>query len=176
MKKIYAIQHVKNKNEALDFGPGFGILLPVLSEISGRIVGLDVDENQLTAAAKIIKDHSIRNVNLVCISTDMEFDDFDYESYDFIAADNVSEHINYHEQILQSFCRILRTYGLLIISLPSENAIYRMFESRNDGHILRGSKEIHSLLMTTSKDFIEVGSLDTAPIFLTRIFSKPVEA
>jgi hypothetical protein len=51
-----------------------------------------------------------------------------------------------------------------------------MFESKNDGHILRSGKEIHSLLVRISKDFTEVGSLDTAPIFLTRIFSKSVEA
>ena len=175
IKIISAVQHVKNKNDVLDFGPGFGILLPPLSEIYCRIVGLDVDENQVIAAAKIIKDHSIPNVNLVCRSPEVEFDEFDDESFDCIVADNVLEHINYHDKILQNFYRILRADGLLIISLPSENALYRLFESKNDGHVLRRSKEIHSLLRKIGKDFIEVGSLDTPPIFIARMFSKSSE-
>lgn len=173
---IYAVQHVKNKIDALDFGLGFGILLPEPSEIFGRIVGLDVDENKLTSEAKIIRYHSIHNVNLVCRSLDVEFDDFYDESFDSIVADNVLEHISYHYQILQNFYRIPRTDGLLIITLPSKNAIYRMFESKNDGHILRSIKDIHSLLVKIGKDFIEVGSFDAAPNFLTHNFSKPVEA
>lgn len=176
MKIIYAVQHVKNKNDTLYFGSGFGILLSVPSEIFGGIVGLDVEENQLTAAAEIIIDHSIRNVNSVCRSLDVEFDGFDDESLDCIVVDNVLEQISYHQQILQKFYRILRTDGLLIISLPSVNAIYRMFESKHDRHFLRSGKKIYSLLVRISEDFTEVGSLDTAPIFLTRIFSKPVEA
>lgn len=175
IKIISSVQRLTNKNDVLDFGPGFGMLLPALSKIFTRTVALDVDKNQLTSAAKIIKNFSIPNVKLVYRSLEVEFDDFDDESFDCIVVDNVLEHISYHDEILQNFHRILRMNGLLVISLPTENVLYRLLENKNDGHVLRSSKEIHSLLGRISKDFIGMGSLNTPPIYLIQLFSKSAE-
>lgn len=173
MKVISAtVQNSTKKGTCLDFGPGFGMSLPALSKIFDRTVGLDIDENQLIPAAKIIKDHSISNVDLVCRSPDKEFDDFITESFDCIIADNVLEHISDNYQILQNFYRILKVDGILIISLPTENIIYRLFESKGDGHVLRTKKQINSLLKNIESSFTEIGRLDTPPFFLLRIFQK----
>lgn len=111
----------------------------------------------------------------MCRSLDVELDEFEAESFDCIVADNVLEHIGYYDYIQQNFYRIPRADGLLIISLPGEKALNRLFESKNDGHFLRRSKEIHSFLRKISKDFTDVGSLDTLPFFIARIFSKSSE-
>lgn len=168
MKFITAVKNVRNKKDVLDFGPG-------LSRIFDRITGLDIDENQCLSAKKIIRDNSIPNVNVVCKSPDVEFEDFQDESFDCIIAHNVLEHIRYHEQILWNFYCILRQDGQLIVSLPSENIIYRTFESKNYGHFLRSSKEIQALLRDIGKYFKEVENLDIKPIFLTRIFLKAMK-
>lgn len=168
------VRYSTNKETCLDFGPGFGILLPALSKIFDRTVGLDIDKNQLIPAAKIMKDHSISNVDLVCRPPEIEFDDFISESFDCIVADNVLEHISDHYQIIRNFYRILKMGGILIISLPTENIIYRLFESEGDGHVLQTKKQINSLLEKIGSSFTEIGRLNTPPFFLLRIFQKSV--
>ena len=174
LKKVISstLQYSTCKETCLDFGPGFGILLPALSKIFNRTVGLDIDENQLAPAARIMKDHSISNVDLICRPSETEFELFGAGSFDCIVADNVLEHIRYHDNILENFKRILRVGGILIVSLPSENFIYRLFESKDDGHVLRTKKQINSLLKNIKRNFTEKGRLDTPPFYLLRIFQK----
>lgn len=177
MKIISAtVRYPTNKEKCIDFGPGFGILLPALSKIFDSTVGLDIDENQLISALKIVRDHSISNVELTFRTPDKEFDDFITESFDCIIVDNVLEHISDHDNVLQNFYRILRVGGILIISLPSANIIYRQFESKNDGHVLRIKKQINSLLRKIESGYTEIGRMDTPPFFLLRIFQKSVAA
>lgn len=57
---------IKNKNDDLNLGSKFVILLPALSELYCRIVNPDIEENQLTTAKEITQDHSNTYVSSVC--------------------------------------------------------------------------------------------------------------
>lgn len=172
---ISAVRDLKNKNYALYFGPGFGILLPASSEIIGRIVSLDVHEIHLTAASKIINDQMIFTVNLVHRTSNVEFNGLYDESFNCIIEYDDSEHKGYHDQILENFCRIFRADGFFIISLLKEKDLYELLEGKDDAHTPGKSKEIRFFLRNTCSDLIEIRDLDEPPIFLARIFSKLVE-
>lgn len=159
----------------MDFEAEFGILVPALLKIFDRIVGLNMDENQLIPAAEIVKNHSISIVDLVFRLPEIEFDDFITWSSNSIIADDVLEHIGDHNQILRNFYRIHNAGGILITSLSTENIICRPFESKGDGHILRTETQINSLLENIWSNFTEIGRLNVLLFFLLRIIHKCAE-
>ncbi len=160
----------ESKAHILDFGPGFGILLPALSRMYDKVTALDVDRSQMKASQSIVNSAGITNVSLVLKSPSDEFDAFGDHSFSAIVADNVLEHMEDPTSVLPHFIRILKNAGLIVLSLPSEGHIYRFFENPLDGHLLRTKASIDSLLSNFKSRLREIASLDSFPFFLTRVY------
>lgn len=171
-KVIKLANNSVEKEKALDFGPGFGILLGPLSKIYDKVVAVDIDSNQIGAAQLLVKKMDLHNVVLELQDQSDELLNFPENEFDCIIADNVLEHISDIDTILLRLFRILKKGGLFIVSLPSENWIYRMFESPNDGHVVRSAKGINSLFKKIENMGFKITSTSVYPIYKIGVFSK----
>lgn len=169
---LKAILLSKNRKLAMDFGPGFGILIPPLSKVFERVMAIDIDEGQLSACKKVIDASGIMNIELVLKKKEDEFDEMQSNYWDCIVADNVLEHDIGARDIIDNLSRILKIGGVLVVSLPSENWIYRLFESKNDGHVFRTKAEIEDLISHCRSSLEEISKFDVFPFWKTRVYAK----
>lgn len=172
MNVLKAVLLSKNRDTAMDFGPGFGILLPPLSEVFEKTVALEIDDLELSYCRHILNANAIFNVQLILKSEENEFDDFKGEYFDCIVADNVLEHNLHAKEIIGHLFDILKKGGVLVISLPTENLIYRLFESKKDGHVFRSNREINDLIAYARSMLSEIATFDVLPFWYTRAYLK----
>jgi len=116
LKVAYSMATFKNKS-VLDFGCGSGIFLEALSNEFSRGIGVDLD---IEAAKQII---SSKNIVLREIVHENEITDF--SGIDIITAFDVLEHIKNLDSVLDNFVKTLAPNGIIIISGPTENFLYR---------------------------------------------------
>lgn len=113
---------INNCKKILDLGCGPGKFLPSLARY-GNVIGLDLFPLDYDRSAKKeIK--SFKNVDL--IKGDIEKLPFLNNSVDLIIAADVLEHIPNVRQALEEILRTLKPEGSLIISIPTENLIYKI--------------------------------------------------
>lgn len=172
MNILSGLVYATIRENCLDFGPGMGIMLPALAMEFKHVSAIDIDEKQLNSAKTIISKCEIGNVELVLGKEENELGMFEDSVFDCIIADNVLEHIENTEGIISEFYRILSENGALIISLPSQNSIYRMFESENDGHVLRTHSQIMDLINKLRSQYSRFYEFDVFPFFKTFALTK----
>ena len=163
---------VTGGDSCLDFGPGMGIMIPALARRFRHVVALDIDQKQLKSAKELISKCDIGNVEFVLGKEENELGIFEDGKFDCIIADNVLEHIENTAPIISEFYRILNEKGVLIISVPSQNFIYRMFENENDGHVLRTHSQITDLIGKIGHLYSQIHEFDVFPFFKTCVFMK----
>lgn len=143
------------RNRCLDFGCGFGLLLPVLSQNFHHVTGIDLRPElseqflaawQRDAVAEVTRATST-NVPVatnatasasateeletadaehrISVVSNLEQADLKPGSVDLIVALDVLEHITPLAPLLQSFQRLLSDTGQLLVSGPSESWCYR---------------------------------------------------
>ena len=164
--------NASRKEKVLDFGPGMGIMLPALAKEFKRVVAIDIDEKQLNSAKILVSECKIENIDFILGKEENELAIFDDGAFDCIIADNVLEHIVETGPIISEFYRILSDKGMLIISLPSENFIYRMFESKNDGHVLKTYSQIVDFIEAIKVRYSRFDEFDCFPFFKTFALTK----
>lgn len=133
---------------ALDFGPGYGALLPWLSLGHQKVLGIEIDPASRAAAQALVDDFSLKNVELVLVPKSHELDSIPAESVDTILAADVLEHISGVDRILDEFSRILKRTGSLVVSLPTEGWLYHLGERKDVGHVY---DDVHGLEQTVQK-------------------------
>ncbi|MFH1185089.1 MAG: class I SAM-dependent methyltransferase [Chloroflexota bacterium] len=107
---------------ALDFGCGSGVVLPFLSTVCAEVVAADVDHLPLAR----MKSHIPLQFNVTewaALGTAMTQPEA--ASFDLIIALDVLEHVKDLPWPLAQLLRLLKKGGQLIISGPTENALYR---------------------------------------------------
>ena len=110
----------RSADRVVDFGCGSGVLLAECRAAATDVVGIDL---VLEPARMLIDTWGLRNVSLM---TPGEADDrVAPASVDAIIAAEVLEHVDDPEETLTIFERWLRPKGLLLVSLPTENQVYR---------------------------------------------------
>lgn len=107
---------------ALDFGCGSGVMLPFLSGLSREVVAADVDllplermKSRIPLASNITEWDASASV----------LADAPAASFDLIIALDVLEHVKDLDSTLANLLRLLRKGRQLIISGPTENAMYQ---------------------------------------------------
>lgn len=106
----------------LDFGCGSGVMLPFLSGVCTQLVAADVDLLPLERMQHLVP--LAANVTQWDLSGPA-LSDAAPRSFDLITALDVLEHVKDLPQTLAQLLRLLRTGGQLIVSGPTENALYR---------------------------------------------------
>ena len=106
--------------QVMDFGCGTGILFPTLLEHAEKLVGVDI---VLDAATYVIEQLGLSE-RVELISADGVGEQIEPESLDMIVAGEVLEHVDNVAETSQLFHRLLGKDGSLLVSLPTENALY----------------------------------------------------
>ncbi len=112
---------VSNK-KIIDVGCGAGILSYNLAMNNGKVVGFDIHKGNLRKIRSIYNDYIyfyLINGNVIRIP-------FKSHSFDVLFALDVLEHIKDIDTVLAEIKRILKTGGLLVVSIPNENALYKL--------------------------------------------------
>jgi len=112
--------YAQNRQQALDFGGGSGMLCKPLSHLFDSVDIIDLDTSD---AEKVIEYFDFHNINLIC----EDIGNFDNKlAYDLIIAADVLEHFSDLQIPLQFIKRHIKSDGLLIVSLPTENGLYTL--------------------------------------------------
>ncbi len=119
-------KRVRNPESVLDFGMGWGVLLPSLSKIFQRVYGVDIHEPSIAIARHLIQLLDCRNVQVLQAQSDDRLPKFGRRSLNCIIAADVLEHVRNLSNVLSSFDEMLADDGYLIVSIPTENRIYSM--------------------------------------------------
>jgi 2-polyprenyl-6-hydroxyphenyl methylase/3-demethylubiquinone-9 3-methyltransferase len=122
----------------VDFGCGFGLLLPYLSPRYDAVYGVDL-------APQFARDFLARwsadagrepdNISICSGLPELGLPD---HAVDLILALDVLEHVDDLPTVLQHMARLLKPQGLLLVSGPTENGMYRL--GRSIGQRFAGSE------------------------------------
>ena len=104
----------------LDFGCGSGILFPEMCGAAEQVYGVDL---VLTGAELLIADLRLERVRL--LRPEQMVDVVADASIDVVVAAEVLEHVDDIEHVLRAFQRVLKPDAPLLVSVPTENALYR---------------------------------------------------
>jgi 2-polyprenyl-3-methyl-5-hydroxy-6-metoxy-1,4-benzoquinol methylase len=105
----------------VDFGCGSGVLFADARKVAREVIGVD----QVLAAAQLLVER--RGYQDVLVLTPEEADShIQTGSVDVILAGEVLEHIEPLDETLSRFKRWLRPCGELLVTLPTENTLYRL--------------------------------------------------
>jgi len=116
----YLEKYTTKDYKVLDFGGGSGVFCKTLSSYytDVSIIDLDVEE-----AKNIISYYNIGNVTL--INEDINTFEMDGQ-YDLIIATDVLEHFLDLKQPVEFFNKFLKSGGILLVTLPTENWVYEL--------------------------------------------------
>lgn len=104
----------------MDFGCGTGVLFGTEHEHFGQVYGVDV---VLDAARLLVAKRSYKNVHLLCPERARK--EITDHSLDVIVAGEVLEHISPLDDTLHFFREKIRHNGKLLVTVPTENTVYR---------------------------------------------------
>lgn len=163
---IDILQDIETHSRALDFGPGFGVLLPCLSARFDSVEGVEIDPDQYTAAAAIVRRMNCKNLHLTLVTPDNELSHVQDGYFDCIVAADVLEHVSHAGTVLDELARVLSPKGTLIVSLPTESSIYRLFENERAGHTYHDTAGFRKLLSMIGDRFEIVSRFAVFGLFL----------
>lgn len=107
---------------ALDFGCGTGLMSESLATAGFSVTAIDLNLGPKTLLEKSI--HFAESTTFV--EGDLLTLNLPPESFDVIVALDVLEHISPLEPYMRAFTRVLAPGGVLIVSGPTENWLYRL--------------------------------------------------
>jgi ubiquinone/menaquinone biosynthesis C-methylase UbiE len=107
---------------ALDYGAGSGLFTLALSKNFKEVHSIDINTNPLEI---IKKDFNLQNVK-ISKSSENPILNYPDNYFDAIYAADVLEHFPDSLEIQKEFKRVLKPFGTLIISGPTENSIYHL--------------------------------------------------
>ena len=115
----YLKKYSKKKNKCLDFGGGGGVFLPTLSKLFSNVVSIDLE---ISEAEKICSAFNLINIDL--IHADILSKELSDSTFDAIIAADVLEHFKDLKPAVKKINGWLKTDGVLVTSLPTENWVY----------------------------------------------------
>ncbi len=124
----------------LDFGCGSGVMSYIVSGFAGRVVATDIEP-----AAFNLMQAAVRFPRNIVFATASQLAEETYQrSFDAIIALDVLEHIQNLSDVLRQFEKLLKPGGVVVISGPTENALYR-FGRRLAGERFTGDYHVSNI-------------------------------
>lgn len=107
---------------ALDFGCGTGLMSEALAAAGFRVTAVDLD----LGPKRLVGEQLAFSKSTTFIEGDLVKMDLAPESFDVIVALDVLEHISPVAPYVSAFERLLSPDGVLIVSGPTENGLYKL--------------------------------------------------
>ena len=107
----------------LDFGCGSGVMLPFLARHSQHVTAMDIDLAPLEQVRKHIS--LPENIQLLD-ANQTSLSHLTPASFDLISALDVLEHVQNLSRTLSELLSLLKPGGQLVVSGPTENALYQI--------------------------------------------------
>jgi 2-polyprenyl-3-methyl-5-hydroxy-6-metoxy-1,4-benzoquinol methylase len=113
--------------DVLDFGCGSGVLLRELLELGVRAVGVD------SSKAMIEKAHAqlgrqTKHARLEWLRSSSGDGEYQARSYDIVICTSVLEFVPDLELVLSRLCSVVRSGGILLVSVPNRSSWLRKIE------------------------------------------------
>lgn len=105
----------------MDFGCGTGVLFDEASQIADKVYGVDI---VLEPARMLVDEWGLDKVTV--LDTEQAKSQLPTQSVDTIIAAEVLEHIDPLDDTLAFFRNLIKPGGNLLVSLPTENLLYRL--------------------------------------------------
>jgi 2-polyprenyl-3-methyl-5-hydroxy-6-metoxy-1,4-benzoquinol methylase len=99
---------------SLEIGPGGGVYLPLLADISDSVVAADIENEYLQQAEKIAQQLD----NLNCVTDDITNSNLPAKQFDLVLCTEVIEHIEDSQAALNCLGGLLAESGRLVLSTP----------------------------------------------------------
>lgn len=129
----------------LDYGCGTGILLPTWSTKARRVFAADLHMELARDLSARMRLNNIEFINPECVASHISDG-----SLDVVIAANVLEHVEDRKGLARIFAKKLRPTGRLVVSGPTENALYhlgrRMVGFSGDYHVTNISGVVADVL------------------------------
>lgn len=141
----YAKKHSLG-NRALDFGCGSGVLTYLLANNGYEVSSSDIEFSPIA----LIKTDIDFPSEILFIEGDIMNQQLPDNSFDVIFALDVLEHIENYRDYIQLFKRLLCNNGIVVVSGPTENLLYRLGRKlagkrfTGDYHVMNISEIRHS--------------------------------
>jgi len=123
-----AITEINLGDNVLEVGCGRGYFLSELQKRGNDVVGVELNEN----AIEFAKQNNIKVLNT-------SLDEIKDEKFDVICSFQVLEHINNVENFITDCCRLLKTNGKLIFTVPNNDAFFfksnKLIKKSNESYI-----------------------------------------
>jgi 2-polyprenyl-3-methyl-5-hydroxy-6-metoxy-1,4-benzoquinol methylase len=107
----------------LDFGCGSGVMLPFLAQLSKQVTAIDIDLLPLESLKKHIP--LAENIQVVD-ANQTSLSQLTPQSFDLINALDVLEHVDDLTHTLIELLNLLKPWGRLVVSGPTENTFYQI--------------------------------------------------
>jgi len=107
----------------LDFGCGSGVMLPFLAQQSKQVTAIDIDLLPLESLKKHIP--LAENIQVVD-ANQTSLSQLTPQSFDLINALDVLEHVDDLTHTLLELLNLLKPWGRLVVSGPTENTFYQI--------------------------------------------------
>jgi 2-polyprenyl-3-methyl-5-hydroxy-6-metoxy-1,4-benzoquinol methylase len=157
------------RNRALDFGSGLGVMLPFLSQHFGEVAALDLDTR---STEFMVKQMGLRNV---VVTRDLDRDA--PGTFDAVVALDVLEHVPDLEPIYQDLLSRTAPAGNWVISGPTENLLYRAMRwvarTSGEGHV-RTIQDVFAAVPTCMQrtKIVKLPFGSPSPLFLVGRFDR----
>lgn len=107
-----------NNMRVLDIGCGNGAYTLDIARKADFVVGIDIEQERLKYAKKIVGEQALKNIELLLMSAeDLSFPD---NYFDLVTMIEVIEHIPDQDKALQNVRRVLKSDGRLVIFAPNK--------------------------------------------------------
>jgi 2-polyprenyl-3-methyl-5-hydroxy-6-metoxy-1,4-benzoquinol methylase len=130
LAKVEAFLATKSLDMVLDFGAGSGVMSYILAGFAGRVISTDIEPEPFDRMRTALQ--FPRNIMFASAS---ELASERYrQCFDVVVALDVLEHVTDLVGTLKFFAEVLKPGGVVVISGPTENKLYRI------GRKLAGSR------------------------------------
>ncbi len=110
-------------SKAIEVGPGSGVYLPVLSELSEDVVAADIEQAYLEHAEEL----ATTLPNLTCRTVDITQPDLPEGEFDLVLCTEVIEHISDSPAALYGLRNLIAKGGRIVLSTPQRYSPLELF-------------------------------------------------
>lgn len=123
------LKYIEKSDNVLDIGCANGSNTIECSRACKKVIGFDYDENSLKIARNRIERNNIKNIKIIKHDAEKRFP-FHKNQFDKILFLDTLEHLNKRDFVLNEVRRVLKTNGIVFISIPNIDTRWKRLQMR----------------------------------------------